>query len=517
MSTRRSYKVALALLLILLLAGGLRLYNLGGESLWHDETVSVYAARSSVSEILTVRTRVDLFPPLYHLMLHGWIRLVGDSAVAVRVPSVIFGIAAVAVLFLVGRELRDDALGLVVAFLSAISYFLIRYAQEARPYSLLVLLSLASYYFFIRMVRRGATGGASVGYAATTALLLYTHYHATFLVLTQVCTVACLWRRLGRIRLRWVAAVTVASLAFSPWLPILRAQYFLENEILGWIPVPTIFHLIGVLSYWVTFPWGSYVDPHSKHVLEALKLFPLLPLGIIFWVLVSVGCFVWARMPESMVGRRWLRPIGWAPTDETVILALWMIVPVLVPFAISHIGRPIFWPRYLIGAVPAFYLLLARGVVAFNRRWLAWSLSLAILILTVPGLARYYRVPMKEQVDHAARMVEQGDRQGDLLVLASKYLSNPFTYYYHGSQDRFTVDDRDGPLKVLRQLETAIVGHKRLWLIVAKARRKTAVRALRGLLPDGPIDERRFVGVRVLLYEIPPALRKISDDANSSS
>ena len=424
----------------------------------------------------------------------------------------------VAVLFLVGLELRDAALGLVAAFIAAISYFLIRYSQEARMYSLLVLLSLVSYYFFIRMIRRGEGGRAAVGYAATTVLLLYAHYHAVFLVLAQVCTIVGLWRHLDKVRLRWLASLGGAALAFSPWLPTLWTQMQIIARMDPWVlPVPTICHLIGVLCYWVAIPWGSYVDPHSKHVLEALKLFPLLPLGIIFWVLVSVGCFVWARMPESMVRRRWLRPIGWAPTDETVILALWMIVPVLVPFAISHIGRPIFWPRYLIGAVPAFYLLLARGVVAFNRRWLAWSLSLAILILTVPGLVRYYRVPMKEQVDHAARMVEQGDRQGDLLVLASKYLSNPFTYYYHGSQDRFTVDDRDGPLKVLRQLETAIVGHKRLWLIVAKARRKTAVRALRGLLPDGPIDEHRFVGVMVLLYEIPPALRKISDDANSSS
>ena len=61
------------------------------------------------------------------------------------------------------------------------SYFLIRYAQEARAYSLLVLLISVSYYFFIRMVRRGETRGAAVGYAASTALLLYTHYHAAFI------------------------------------------------------------------------------------------------------------------------------------------------------------------------------------------------------------------------------------------------------------------------------------------------------------------------------------------------
>ena len=139
MTRRRRFEVALTLLLILLLAGALRLYKIGGESLWLDETFSINDAHHSVHDILTV-PRTGLNPPLYYLLLHGWMRLVGDSAVAVRVPSAIFGIAAVAVLFLVGLELRGVALGLAAAFLSAASYFLIRYAQEARAYSLLVLL-----------------------------------------------------------------------------------------------------------------------------------------------------------------------------------------------------------------------------------------------------------------------------------------------------------------------------------------------------------------------------------------
>lgn len=137
MTRRRRYEVALTLLLILFLAGALRVYDLGGESLWLDETHSVDAAGESVYDILTVVPRRYHLPPLYFLMLRGWVLLAGDSAVAVRVPSAIFGIAAVAVLFLVGLELRSAALGLAVAFISAISYFLIRYAQEARPYSLL--------------------------------------------------------------------------------------------------------------------------------------------------------------------------------------------------------------------------------------------------------------------------------------------------------------------------------------------------------------------------------------------
>jgi len=271
MARRRSSNLALVLLLILLLAGALRIYDLGGESLWLDETISIVNARQSLSDILTgAPKRRELNPPLYVLMLHGWVRLVGDSPIAVRVPSAIFGIAAVAVLFLVGLELRGAALGLAVAFLSTISYFLIRYAQEARTYSLLVLLSAISYYFFIRMIRRGETGGATVGYAVSTALLLYTHYHAAFLVLAQICTVACLWRRLRKVRLRWLAAVALATLAFSPWLPTLWAQIQIVAGGKWWVQVPTIRTLAGIIPFWAPIIGESRITKGPIEVRKGL-------------------------------------------------------------------------------------------------------------------------------------------------------------------------------------------------------------------------------------------------------
>ncbi|MGB9301635.1 MAG: hypothetical protein WCD51_13725, partial [Anaerolineae bacterium] len=63
---------------LLLLGFGVRLYGLTYHSLWLDETVSVYLASFPPLEIL----RQGMFlqepnPPLYHLLLHFWMRIFG--------------------------------------------------------------------------------------------------------------------------------------------------------------------------------------------------------------------------------------------------------------------------------------------------------------------------------------------------------------------------------------------------------------------------------------------------------
>ena len=77
-------------LLAVLFAGAfLRLYQLGAESLWYDEVVSVeFAGMGSPSEIVEATKKDNNFPP-YYLLLHYWIALFGDSEFSVRFPSVV--------------------------------------------------------------------------------------------------------------------------------------------------------------------------------------------------------------------------------------------------------------------------------------------------------------------------------------------------------------------------------------------------------------------------------------------
>ncbi|MCB0226450.1 MAG: hypothetical protein KDI02_22345, partial [Anaerolineae bacterium] len=71
---------AIRVTLLLLLTGGfaLRLYRLGEQSLWYDETVSAFLAGQSIPALIAHTAR-DIHPPGYYLLLHGWATLAGNS------------------------------------------------------------------------------------------------------------------------------------------------------------------------------------------------------------------------------------------------------------------------------------------------------------------------------------------------------------------------------------------------------------------------------------------------------
>ena len=91
------------------------------------------------------------------------------------------GIAVVPVAFLIGAELSGRRTGLAAAALVAANPMLVWYSQEARCYSLLVLLTSISLLFFLR-ARRTESGRDIAWWALASALALATHYFAVFAV-----------------------------------------------------------------------------------------------------------------------------------------------------------------------------------------------------------------------------------------------------------------------------------------------------------------------------------------------
>ena len=98
----RSKKVILPVLLILVIGSIMRIYDLGTESLWLDEAISVKFSAGSVSSIITESGWGRASPPLYWVMLHYWMGWFGDGEAAVRSLSVIFAVGAILLTYLVG-------------------------------------------------------------------------------------------------------------------------------------------------------------------------------------------------------------------------------------------------------------------------------------------------------------------------------------------------------------------------------------------------------------------------------
>jgi mannosyltransferase len=115
------------------LAVYLRLYHLGRPSFWHDEVFSLNIIDRPWGELWGIY--FDVHPPLFYALLKTWLALVGHDEYGLRLLSVLFSLATLPALYLIGRRIGGPWLGLAAFLCLAISPFAVDYAQELRSYA----------------------------------------------------------------------------------------------------------------------------------------------------------------------------------------------------------------------------------------------------------------------------------------------------------------------------------------------------------------------------------------------
>ena len=156
-------------------------------ALWLDEAQSVAFASLPLDEIPGA-LREDGAPPLYYVVLHGWMWLVGDSDVAVRALSALFSTATVVVVAVLARRRWGPTVAVAATVLVATSPFAIRYAAHARMYALVMLEVVLAVALVGRALEAPRLGRLTAVTIASAALLL-THYWSLYLVITAAAVV----------------------------------------------------------------------------------------------------------------------------------------------------------------------------------------------------------------------------------------------------------------------------------------------------------------------------------------
>ncbi|GFE69611.1 glycosyltransferase family 39 protein [Chroococcus sp. FPU101] len=146
----------LPLMLIISISLLLRFFIIGHQSLWYDEGMSLYYADSqTIQEALLKilgREAGDKYQPLYYLLLFYWRSAFGKTEFALRSFSAILGVGSVIILYFATLKLYGKKHAIWSSLLLACSSFSIYYSQEARPYSLLIFLTVTQVYFFSRLI-----------------------------------------------------------------------------------------------------------------------------------------------------------------------------------------------------------------------------------------------------------------------------------------------------------------------------------------------------------------------------
>jgi mannosyltransferase len=355
----------IAAALALLVAGSL-LLRTGGlhAGYWIDEGIAVGIASHDLADIPGA-LRLDGSPPLYYLLLHGWMRFAGSGEVATRTLSLAFALLAVPVAGWAGSVLFDRRTGLLAAAGAAGCPFLTYYAQETRMYSLVAVLSLAACASFALAFLRGRRRHL-VLLGLWLVLLLYAHTWGVFLVPGMAIAWLALWRagRVNGCEGAWLGAAVL--LLYAPWLPSLAFQAAHTGA--PWSERPSLLYLLGVPG-----------------ALFGYLASPLL-------VLAAAGA--WQR----------------APRRETVrVLAAIVAATVALAWIGSQI-EPAWSPRYLAVVFGPLLLGLA-AVLSRGTRWTAAPLAVVAAIWLVGGPPA-----AKSNARAVAARVAPQIRAGDLVV-----------------------------------------------------------------------------------------------------
>jgi 4-amino-4-deoxy-L-arabinose transferase-like glycosyltransferase len=348
---------ALAPAALVLLAFALRAHHLAAMSLWSDEDITLDRAQLPLGTLLS-RLPVE-HVPLYFVFMRGWTRLAGTSDTALRFPSLVFGVAMVALAGYVGARLAGRRSGMLLALLLAINPFQVWYGQEARMYTLLGAFGLGALAAVLRAEARGDGRPAARGWLAAgglTAAAMYTHYYGALLVFVLFAWACADLARSGRTALRgWGLAGGTAALLFAPWLP----------------------HMRGFLSY---SGWR-----------------PPLPLGDAPWSLVAA----WAAGAKTSGNplrdgmRKLVRHPLHSGTRLDKIMAVRALCYLAVPLAVGGlllVRTDDYHPRYYFAVLPAFYLAVAAGLAALPDALRRTGVGLVLILAACP-LAWMYGNP----------------------------------------------------------------------------------------------------------------------------
>jgi mannosyltransferase len=403
-SADSSSKLGLLLLSGILLCGGvLRFVFLGRKSFFEDELFSLVVARQHLPAFFRTLLSGEANMGLYYFLLHFW-SYMGRSEFVVRSLSVLFGVAALPVIFSIGKRLFGERTGALAAFLLAINVFHVAYSQFARSYSLFVFLACLSSWCFLRCVEEPSRKNWA-RYIVATTLAVYCHFYAALLPVSHWAAFAFLKHRKAPWRRLFASSVAIGFFLLPLALFILKSN----GHQLEWVPP---FHFRDVLNMFFQFA-------SDTRVLSPLDPGRILAFCIFCVLLIAPAIKSFVRTsPAEMTAEVW----------RLRFLFAWLLIPIAIAAAIS-LHKPVFRTNYLILCLPPFLLLASYSLGRIRRSWLA-TLTIAVIVVTTGrGLALYYDSPGDQDWRATARYVLANSRSGDALVFYPAHLLQLFEYY----------------------------------------------------------------------------------------
>ena len=422
-----------AALAIIGAALALRIYRLDVQSLWLDEggTWAEVTGRGWGALLADLWSK-DAAYPLYHLLLKGWIAIAGDSEFALRLPSAVAGVLAVAALMLAADELCSGRFALVTGLLAATSPFAIWHAQDAKAYSLLMFAIALLLWSSLRALRNNHRRDWLV-VAALAAISLFVHRLALLPLTALLFALALAWPFTIGFANRTVAAAMRIALGALAISAAVVAVVGLARSIggNGWQGAG---HVAAgpAQSLWLTL---------SHFALDRGDIGGTFGLPLVVWAAPALALTLWGL---ALL----LRDAAHGKTSALLTVCLF-VIPLLL-LALVLVFTPVYEARYATVAFSAWVLVAAYPFARDERRpatddrshgtviqlqaviaiaFSICSLTVHVVVLFQPAHGLFSGAAVKEQWREGVQEIARTAHPDDLLILHPYYTLPMWQYY----------------------------------------------------------------------------------------
>ena len=410
--------VGFALGLVLILGLLLRMLDLGGQSLWVDELLTLRQGQMPGYSLWT--QFLDDAQAALPMVLATLMSRVSENEAWLRLPSALLGALSIPLIYEVVRRFSTQRAGLIAALLLAVHPMHIDHSQEIRGYAFMIFFGLAATLVVLDAGRRPnwkqqvllLLCGTGAGLSNLQGLLWMAGLALGLVFSTRV-------RK--RDLFAWVPVFALIALVLSPWWTTLLEVHETTRLLPG---AETGVELRSQTTWTpLAIPWAGFVISFGRSLGPTVaELHGGTAGGPLLYGITALAAAV--VLITSLSGMRRLgRP--------TVEVMCWIIPAVLVAVVLAMRNVKPFNPRYVIVALPVLLLLVSVGIDGARVRWARWVLILW-LGLTAVSLGRYWFDPGSRHIDvrSAATMVAEREGRDDLVLAPT--IRRVFEFYWNG-------------------------------------------------------------------------------------
>jgi 4-amino-4-deoxy-L-arabinose transferase-like glycosyltransferase len=402
---------------ILLMGFIVRLPGIFSRPIWYDEAFSILFSEKGLGPMLygtltsTGAGTADIHPLGYYSLLWVWMSVFGGSLLAVRLMSIIAGVATVGLAYLIAQELFSKRIAVLSGVIVALAPFQVHYSQEIRMYALLAFWLLLATYAIIR-ASLGAGGKKWwLIFAVYCALAQYTHNLAAFYLIPLALTPVYRkdWRSLLAVSLSGLGAI----LLYLPWLIFVPGQ-FAKISTAYWVVRPGFEKIFTLLLVYVT----NLPLPDN-----------LLFIGLfISLAVVCIAMIQTFKHTEQKSYTTWLLYLSFAPPVLLFLFSQWV---------------PVYIERVLLPSGVIFCIWLAGSLYDTSLNKIIRNV-LTVMLIFGAGIGLYQHIsyqgfpyaPFRE-LDAS---LKENLEEGDVIIHSSKLSILPAVYFDRDLKQVFIAD-----------------------------------------------------------------------------